>query len=193
MSSSATTSWMPGILSPPPSRLSGTTSTGLGWRAGDSRTARFSSETGKSTSTGVSEPRIGTFPTALQRTGDFSDLLDTSGRLVPIYDPATTRPNPNGTGFIRDVFPGNVIPANRLDPVALKIQENSIRSRTGRRPIHSQTPTTTEGCGGEIRDMRQYTVKVDHRFSTQQLTLRPVLVRSSTRRITARRLDDLSE
>ena len=29
---------------------------------------------------------------------------------------ATTRPNPNGTGFIRDPFPGNIIPANRISP-----------------------------------------------------------------------------
>ena len=41
-------------------------------------------------------PQIGSMPTALQRTGDFSDLFDTAGRQVPIYDPATTRVNPAG-------------------------------------------------------------------------------------------------
>ena len=35
-----------------------------------------------------------------------------------IYDPATTRPNPNGTGFVRDPFPGNIIPASRISPIS---------------------------------------------------------------------------
>src|SRR5579883_2637116 len=60
---------------------------------------------------------IATVPTAQQRAGDFSNLRDASGNLIVIYDPATTRANPNGSGFIRDPFPGNIIPANRLDPV----------------------------------------------------------------------------
>jgi hypothetical protein len=34
-----------------------------------------------------------------------------------IFDPLTTRANPNGAGFIRTVFPGNVIPAFRFDPI----------------------------------------------------------------------------
>ena len=51
------------------------------------------------------ESRLVSIPTAAQRNGDFSALP------VVIYDPATTRPNPNGTGFVRDPFPGNIIPA----------------------------------------------------------------------------------
>src|SRR5205085_3420778 len=48
-------------------------------------------------------------PTALERQGDFSQ----SG--ITIYDPLTTRPDPNNPDkFIRDPFPGNKIPANRL-------------------------------------------------------------------------------
>lgn len=40
---------------------------------------------------------------------------------APVYDPFTTRPNPNGSGFIRDIFPGNVIPTSRFDPVGQSI------------------------------------------------------------------------
>ena len=48
--------------------------------------------------------------------GDFSQFDRT------IYDPLTTRPDPNNPGsFIRDPFPGNVIPADRLDPAGLQI------------------------------------------------------------------------
>jgi len=34
-----------------------------------------------------------------------------------VYDPVTTRANPNGAGSIRTVFPGNLIPASRFDPI----------------------------------------------------------------------------
>jgi hypothetical protein len=60
-------------------------------------------------------------PTALERRGDFSQTFDRNGNLVVIYDPLTTRPNPNGSGFIRDPFPGNVIPANRLSRAGVAI------------------------------------------------------------------------
>lgn len=49
---------------------------------------------------------------------DFSSYTGTKqgGPVVPIYDPATG--NPDGTG--RTQFPGNIIPANRIDPISLK-------------------------------------------------------------------------
>jgi hypothetical protein len=48
--------------------------------------------------------------------GDFSG----SGRTI--YDPLSTRPDPdNPGGFIRDPFPGNVIPRDRLSPVGVNI------------------------------------------------------------------------
>jgi carboxypeptidase family protein len=55
-------------------------------------------------------------PSLLERGGDFSDWRDASGNLIPIYDPATTR-IVNGV-VVRDPFPGNIIPANRISPVA---------------------------------------------------------------------------
>ena len=45
------------------------------------------------------------------RTGDFSALSS------PIYDPATYDP----TTKTRQVFPGNLIPANRIDPIAKQL------------------------------------------------------------------------
>jgi len=39
----------------------------------------------------------------------------------PIFDPSSTRPNPNGSGFVRSVFPGNVIPGSQISPVAAKV------------------------------------------------------------------------
>jgi hypothetical protein len=46
-----------------------------------------------------------TMPTALERAGDFSKSVTTTGALIPIYDPSTQTP-----------FPGNVIPSNRINP-----------------------------------------------------------------------------
>ncbi len=53
----------------------------------------------------------GTIPPGPWRNGDFS------AQSNQIYDPATG--NPDGTG--RQLFPGNIIPANRINPVAAKI------------------------------------------------------------------------
>src|SRR5262249_36431609 len=53
-----------------------------------------------------------TYPTALERAGDFSKTLDTNGKLIVIKDPLTGQP-----------FPGNKIPADRiaLDPTGQKL------------------------------------------------------------------------
>jgi len=71
-----------------------------------------------------------TIPTVAQRTGDYSDVVDAAGNVLPIYDPATTSPNPaydpsqpvstSNLQYLRNPFPGNRIPATRLDPVSLK-------------------------------------------------------------------------
>ena len=74
---------------------------------------------------------VNTVPTTQTRTGDFSNFRDTSGNLIVIYDPLTTRLNPNfdssrpvsatNPQFLRDPFPGNVIPANRINPVGRNV------------------------------------------------------------------------
>jgi len=50
---------------------------------------------------------IGTVPTAAMKQGDFSNFVDSSGQLIPIYDPETGNP-----------FPGNQIPSSRFSPLA---------------------------------------------------------------------------
>ena len=71
----------------------------------------------------VPQPVTLTVPTERMRTGDFSELL-ALGSQYQIYDPATTRPHPTIAGrFIRDPFPGNVIPSHRISPVARAIMD----------------------------------------------------------------------
>ncbi|MBI3683675.1 MAG: TonB-dependent receptor [Acidobacteria bacterium] len=60
-----------------------------------------------------------TMPTALQRAGNFSQTRNAAAALINIYDPGTT--TPSGSGFTRQVFPGNVIPAGRFDPVSRNV------------------------------------------------------------------------
>lgn len=55
-------------------------------------------------------------PSLKQSVGDFSDWVDAAGKLIPVYDPATTRPNPafssslpvspTNLPFLRDQFMG---------------------------------------------------------------------------------------
>ncbi|MGC4001107.1 MAG: carboxypeptidase-like regulatory domain-containing protein [Anaeromyxobacter sp.] len=61
---------------------------------------------------------IFTIPTPEMYKGDFRNWIDPNNRMIPIYDPASTRANPNGSGFIRDIFPDNQIPVNRFSAVA---------------------------------------------------------------------------
>jgi hypothetical protein len=58
-----------------------------------------------------------TVPTERMRRGDFSAALNANGSLQVIYDPLTG--DQNGRG--RQAFPGNVIPADRLNAIAQRI------------------------------------------------------------------------
>ena len=65
---------------------------------------------------GVNRPTV-SIPSLRQRNGDFSDWVDANGNLIPIYDPATTQVLPDGS-ITRQPFPGNIIPADRISPLA---------------------------------------------------------------------------
>jgi hypothetical protein len=61
-------------------------------------------------------------PTLLQRSGDFSQTFTSSGAQIKIYDPLTTVPDSSQrSGYSRAVFPGNLVPPNRMDPIMKKI------------------------------------------------------------------------
>lgn len=70
---------------------------------------------------GTPAPLFSTVPTEAMRRGDFSGLVDSQGRLIVVYDPATGR-NVGGS-WVRDPFPNNKIPANRISPVAQAIMQ----------------------------------------------------------------------
>lgn len=102
-----------------------------------------------------------TLPTALERAGNFSQTRNAAGQLVVIYDPLTTRLNAAGQ-IVRDPFPGNVIPANRINPVAAALFQ----------PV--PLPTSGRSLNGvaSLLDGPQYqqTLKVDQRWDSQWST-----------------------
>jgi Carboxypeptidase regulatory-like domain len=107
---------------------------------------------------------IGTTPTLAQRQGDFSQLFGANGQLIPIYDPRTTIPNPAGSGYVRTPFPGNVIPTNALDKVAVNVLQFY--------PLPNHAPsnpfTQSNNYLGNLpskRSARQELIKIDHRIS----------------------------
>ena len=99
-------------------------------------------------------------PTAAERTGDFSALTDSSGRPILIYDPLTTDPV---TGA-RQPFPGNRIPANRINPVGANIVKYLPLPNTGNTSVDNGSPnyvaeSTPKNLGQQVSG------KVDHHFN----------------------------
>lgn len=66
-----------------------------------------------------------TVPTPDVRAGNFSQYANTT-----IFDPATTRTNAQGQ-IVRDPFPGNIIPANRISSIALRVLEGVPQPNQG--------------------------------------------------------------
>jgi carboxypeptidase family protein len=96
-----------------------------------------------------------TVPTLLERTGDFSDLHNSAGQKVVIYDPASHQP-----------FLNNRIPANRLDSVALaSLSYFPLPNRAG-------TITNANNQTGSSADSLQRNIvvaRLDHQFRSADL------------------------
>ena len=63
---------------------------------------------------------LSTLPTALQRSGDFSQTHASNGSLITVYDPSSLVTLPSGA-YQRSPFPNNVIPASSINPVAAAV------------------------------------------------------------------------
>jgi hypothetical protein len=83
------------------------------------RTHFFTGYEGTRKSQGLTQ--VMTLPSAAEMAGNFSASTTIRGAVIPIYDPASTRTVDGKT--VRDMFPGNIIPSNRIDPVAKALSE----------------------------------------------------------------------
>ncbi|MBL8242106.1 MAG: TonB-dependent receptor [Bryobacterales bacterium] len=110
--------------------------------------------------------RLNTVPTDRERTGDFSQTRAGATQIINIYDPATTRANPAGTGSIRDLFPGNVIPAARFDAVARNVIPYYPRANQPGDPGTGRNNFYNSGAAAINTDNAD--VRIDHNVSDQQ-------------------------
>jgi len=103
------------------------------------------------------EPGQFTVPTEAQRNGDFSALLPLG---IQIFDPATARLE-NGQ-VRRTAFPGNIIPANRIDPVAREMMKYyPLPNQAGNAQGQNNYLSTNER--GD--DFYSVNVRGDHQFN----------------------------
>lgn len=132
----------------------------------------------------VNSPFVRTLPTERERRGDFSQThyvtREGEARRITIYDPLSTRcvrncdrpPDPNRPGrtlapvYQRDPFPDNVIPADRLNPVALQLLRFI--------PLPNQPGDPRTGRDNFVRNgmetdhYDQLIARIDHHFSERQ-------------------------
>ncbi len=116
-----------------------------------------------------SEIRRSTVPTALERAGDYSNTRDSLGTLIPIYDPDTTRANPNGSGFVRDLLPGNVVPKSRQDALSLRVLP--FMPLPNATPLNSYTNTNNfYSLAVQPSNQGVTNLRFDHRLSDKDST-----------------------
>ena len=103
--------------------------------------------------------QVFTIPTTAQLNGDFR-----GGPLI--YDPLTTQPDPARPGqYLRTPFQNNVIPADRIDPVAAHVRSlypapNAAGTSSG--------ANNFVGNGSAPNTQDQYTGRLDHSISQSQ-------------------------
>ncbi|MDX2181720.1 MAG: TonB-dependent receptor [Bryobacteraceae bacterium] len=97
-------------------------------------------------------------PTALERTGNFSQSRTQAGALQTIYDPLTSQADGSRTPFA-----GNIIPTNRMDPVGRNIAA-SFANPTGNAAYFGDFnlfPASTLPSKAD-----QYFAKLDHQVTS---------------------------
>ena len=111
---------------------------------------------------------VGTVPTEAMLNGDFS-FAEAPGGGLPIYNPFSTRLV--GTTWTRDPLPGNIVPKNLFDPVAVKFlalgiwnKPNQVGSPTRTGPVGNLLFNNTCRCLHRDR----WDEKLDHQFSSSE-------------------------
>jgi len=131
---------------------------------------------------------VGTMPTDQERGGDFSQVLgpqatnqgqpvvDALGRPVmvgAIYNPFSTRQVTAGqvdpvtgltatqSGFIRDPFPGNMIPSGLMDNIAKSIAQGKFWPE----PTTSGLVNNFTSAAAAAARSNEYSIRIDHNFS----------------------------
>jgi len=119
----------------------------------------------------VSRSYLRTVPIEGERTGDYSQVVDSAGAPLMIYDPASLRANPNYNSsaavstsnlqYVKDTFPASAIPGARQDAVSRALLDYYPHPNTDIGPYWKNnffiaSPETNKANG--------FIVKVDHSF-----------------------------
>ena len=107
------------------------------------------------------EPLFQTVPTQAMRNGDFSALLSQG---IVIYDPQSAAIS-SGTAVVRQPFPGNVIPAGRINAIAQQVLNyyplpNTPADASGRNNFFYANPRTD--------DFYSWSTRFDHTLTSKQ-------------------------
>ncbi|MFN0106027.1 MAG: TonB-dependent receptor domain-containing protein [Bryobacteraceae bacterium] len=107
---------------------------------------------------------IRSVPTALQRSGDFSDTRTAGGAIIQVFDPLSTRADPaNPANRLRDQYPGNRIPANRLSPAATGV--NAFYPQPNTTGVAITNANNFFGVGSAPINKDIYGLRLDHYLS----------------------------
>ncbi|MFN7920859.1 MAG: carboxypeptidase regulatory-like domain-containing protein [Bryobacteraceae bacterium] len=109
---------------------------------------------------------LSTVPTADQKAGNFSTTLDPQGRVTNIYDYLTTRVDPsNPNKYIRDPFPANRLPTDRIHPISKNVVNFwPAANRPGEGPVGLRNYLLS-GKNVNLADI--WFARIDHQISTK--------------------------
>ncbi len=109
---------------------------------------------------------LATVPLPQWRNGDFRNTFDRAGAQVTVYDPTTTRADPNNPGrFVRSAFPNNQIPANRIHPISnnlMKYWPEANRPGEGAAQVNNFFLS-----GKNVTNQDNWFARVDHQISSK--------------------------
>ncbi|MBS1828318.1 MAG: TonB-dependent receptor [Acidobacteria bacterium] len=107
-------------------------------------------------------------PTVAERGGDFSGRKLANGGLISIYDPLSTVAVPGQTNrYTRTAFPGNIIPANRMDPVGKNLAGYYPDPNTAPADPFTNVQNFIATPSGYNRQT-SWSIKVDHTLTANQ-------------------------
>jgi hypothetical protein len=109
---------------------------------------------------------LATVPLPQWRNGDFRNSFDRTGAQMMIYDYTTTRPDPANPGrFLRDPFPNNVIPSDRIHPISrnfLKFWPEANRPGEGLAQVNNYFM-----AGKNVNNIDRWFSRLDHQINAR--------------------------
>jgi hypothetical protein len=109
-----------------------------------------------------SNAQLASVPSDLEREGDFSQTLIDSGVAARVFDPLTSRAAAGRV--VRDAFPGNRIPASRIDPLSRIYMGFYPKANQAARPNSSHDQNFV-GSATTPLDNNRWTGRLDQNWS----------------------------